>query len=222
MAGWRHHFPRGRSLACLLAALGYLAASFGVWPSPAFVLSWLGGLRAAGEAAERYPCEDCPCGCTGAAQCWAHCCCHTTEQRLAWALERGVRPPSNAHFTDAQWQAAAEMVSPGSGRTPPALAAIRANLTRGVPMQQHPLVIAAETPAADAARAPGSPTLASALSCKGLAQLLLTTLPPATPPTDAGALMPLPVCRVPRPSRPAAFDSRTLDITPPPPRCIAG
>lgn len=46
--------------------------------------------------AERYPCENCPCGCSTAAHCWAECCCHTLPQRLMWAAREGVRPPGQA------------------------------------------------------------------------------------------------------------------------------
>ncbi|WP_146438488.1 hypothetical protein [Crateriforma conspicua] len=43
---------------------------------------------------ERYPCEDCPCGCTSAEFCWDRCCCHTDEEKLAWADRHGVTPPA--------------------------------------------------------------------------------------------------------------------------------
>lgn len=43
---------------------------------------------------ERYPCENCRCGCFSAEQCWMSCCCHTLEQRLAWAKANHVTPPS--------------------------------------------------------------------------------------------------------------------------------
>ena len=46
--------------------------------------------------AERFPCEASPCGCSTAAHCWAKCCCHTLEERLAWARREGVRPPESA------------------------------------------------------------------------------------------------------------------------------
>lgn len=40
-----------------------------------------------------FPCQDNPCGCRTAEECWLHCQCHTLEQRLAWAKARGVQPP---------------------------------------------------------------------------------------------------------------------------------
>ena len=42
---------------------------------------------------ERFPCEKCPCGCRTAAHCWDKCCCHTDEEKLAWADANGVTPP---------------------------------------------------------------------------------------------------------------------------------
>ncbi len=40
-----------------------------------------------------YPCMDSRCGCMTAEQCWKNCCCHTLEEKLAWAREHGVIPP---------------------------------------------------------------------------------------------------------------------------------
>ncbi len=42
----------------------------------------------------RFPCENCHCGCSTAEQCWSNCCCHTVEERLAWAEREGVEPPA--------------------------------------------------------------------------------------------------------------------------------
>lgn len=42
---------------------------------------------------ERFPCEKCPCGCHSAATCWDKCCCHSDEEKLAWAKANGVTPP---------------------------------------------------------------------------------------------------------------------------------
>ena len=45
---------------------------------------------------EPFPCQDCHCGCLTPEQCWTSCCCYTPEERLAWAEEHGVEPPSYA------------------------------------------------------------------------------------------------------------------------------
>lgn len=42
---------------------------------------------------ERYPCEHCGCGCRSAEQCWAHCCCFSNQEKLAWARQNGVAVP---------------------------------------------------------------------------------------------------------------------------------
>jgi hypothetical protein len=56
--------------------------------------------RLAGKDRSRpFPCMDKPCGCATAEQCFAHCCCHTPAQRLAWA---------KAHDVDASVLAALE------------------------------------------------------------------------------------------------------------------
>lgn len=43
-----------------------------------------------------FPCQDSPCGCKTAEQCWTNCCCTTPAQRLAWARKNGVTPPQYA------------------------------------------------------------------------------------------------------------------------------
>ncbi|MCA9160728.1 MAG: hypothetical protein KDA72_20495 [Planctomycetales bacterium] len=47
-------------------------------------------------SSEPFPCQDCHCGCLTPEQCWTSCCCYTPEERLAWAIENGVEPPSYA------------------------------------------------------------------------------------------------------------------------------
>jgi hypothetical protein len=43
-----------------------------------------------------FPCQNCPCGCKTAEQCWSGCCCYTPAERFAWAERNGVTPPSYA------------------------------------------------------------------------------------------------------------------------------
>lgn len=45
------------------------------------------------HSTERFPCENCSCGCRTAAFCWDKCCCHTDQEKLEWAIEHGVKPP---------------------------------------------------------------------------------------------------------------------------------
>ncbi|TWT73803.1 hypothetical protein Pla123a_36970 [Posidoniimonas polymericola] len=46
-------------------------------------------------AAERFPCEDCGCGCGSAEVCWTNCCCNSLSERLAWAAREDIRPPQH-------------------------------------------------------------------------------------------------------------------------------
>ncbi len=46
-----------------------------------------------GRQTERFPCENCPCGCSTAEFCWDQCCCHTDREKLQWAERNGVSPP---------------------------------------------------------------------------------------------------------------------------------
>lgn len=41
-----------------------------------------------------FPCMDRKCGCRTADQCWRSCCCHTVEERVAWAHANGVEVPA--------------------------------------------------------------------------------------------------------------------------------
>lgn len=43
-----------------------------------------------------FPCQDRPCGCPTSDECWkGDCCCFTLEEKLQWAEENGVEPPSH-------------------------------------------------------------------------------------------------------------------------------
>ena len=75
-----------RRLVCLTVLL-CLCASF--FPLPV-------GTRSTSDKdqSEPYPCQHRPCGCNSAEQCWKSCCCFTNAQKLVWAKEHGVTPPS--------------------------------------------------------------------------------------------------------------------------------
>jgi hypothetical protein len=49
--------------------------------------------RVSKDRSQPFPCQDNPCGCSSAEECWHHCCCHTNRQKVAWANEHGVTPP---------------------------------------------------------------------------------------------------------------------------------
>jgi hypothetical protein len=54
------------------------------------------------DTSQPFPCQNHPCGCRTAEQCWASCCCFTPEQRWAWAREHHVEPPAYAEKPDEQ------------------------------------------------------------------------------------------------------------------------
>jgi hypothetical protein len=80
----RHAFAR-KTVSTVTLAM-YSALVFGL-PVPA-------APRKASD--QPFPCQDNPCGCASAEQCWRSCCCTTAEQRFAWAAEHGVTPPDYA------------------------------------------------------------------------------------------------------------------------------
>jgi len=49
--------------------------------------------RVSKDRSRPFPCQDNPCGCSSAEECWHHCCCHTNREKVAWAHEHGVTPP---------------------------------------------------------------------------------------------------------------------------------
>jgi hypothetical protein len=80
---WR---PLRRRLCAGLTLVAYLLTALGV-PLPAVA-------RKATD--EPFPCQDHPCGCQTAEQCWRACCCFSPEERLAWARAHQVEPPEYA------------------------------------------------------------------------------------------------------------------------------
>lgn len=94
-----------RWLAVVLAC-AYVLVTVGVLPSPAWLARHIPNF-------ERFPCEECGCGCATAKQCWEMCCCHTDAEKLAWAMREGVKPPSYVWFSEATWIEALQIKDPG-------------------------------------------------------------------------------------------------------------
>ena len=72
-----------RILTWLLIVQQFLAGAGIALPCPA----------AAARSTERYPCENCGCGCRSAEECWAHCCCFTNQEKIEWGRRHGVAVP---------------------------------------------------------------------------------------------------------------------------------
>ena len=45
------------------------------------------------DSSEPFPCQNRPCGCRSAEQCWKKCCCFDNDQKIAWAKANNVKVP---------------------------------------------------------------------------------------------------------------------------------
>lgn len=143
-----HTFRHGLVAAALLA---YFAAAVGV-------------LLPAGAGKDRgvpFPCRDRPCGCHDARGCKQHCCCFTSEQKLAWAARHGVDPTP---FVNSSAVAAARAAAGPTEAKPAAACCASGPYQPEAPARQHDLI-----------------SIAAYRACQGLAPLW-TTLGAALPP----------------------------------------
>lgn len=53
------------------------------------------------DSSQPFPCQNRPCGCRSAEQCWKKCCCFTNSQKLAWAKTHRVVAPNYVHVAAA-------------------------------------------------------------------------------------------------------------------------
>jgi hypothetical protein len=83
----RLHRFAARSARQVVACLLMVSLAGGIAGIPVIELG-------AKDRSRPFPCQDNPCGCSSAAECWHHCCCHTNRQKVAWAEAHGVIPPS--------------------------------------------------------------------------------------------------------------------------------
>ncbi len=74
-----------RQAIALLVVLGMCAS---IVPLPMAV-----PVTADKDRSTPFPCQDRPCGCASAKQCWKSCCCFNDSQKLAWAKANHVTPP---------------------------------------------------------------------------------------------------------------------------------
>jgi len=192
--------PSARRIFAAITLAVFVMASMGVMPNSGTLSRWLGG------AVERHPCEEHSCGCGSAHDCWTICCCHTPEQRLAWAIREGVQPPPFVKYTQAQWMAAANAVKPGSASCGGCVAGVQATVARGEKSCGRADVAPRGVPGA----------VLSALGCKAQGTLLAFAVPFAMPAAPAISLAQPPrpnfgppaTCRMPQ--------GRTLDTSAPP------
>ena len=77
---WNRIATRSTAMLCLVA---FVMATMGL-PLP---------ISSSKDRSVAFPCQNSPCGCQNAEQCWKSCCCHSLEERLAWAKRNDVTPP---------------------------------------------------------------------------------------------------------------------------------
>ena len=222
-------YPKGAVVA--LTLLAFVAASFGVVPTPRWLDSVLGAVAARLAEPERFPCEGCSCACAGASECWSHCCCHTEEQRVAWAIENGVTPPSGLRGSLLALFAKRKSEAERRDLAAPAVAVRSSEAPRLPPCCDRSGADSATAAAAnagqccaaeDAAHAGASRTILgpcmSPLGCKGASALTLVIPPPMLLPAAIPALV-LTWSRIDRVVIVGMHaHSRALDVTAPPPR----
>jgi hypothetical protein len=153
--------PLGRRLCAGVVLVTYLAVASGV-PLP------LGSDK---DRSQPFPCQDHPCGCRSAEECWRHCCCFTPEEKLAWARSRGIEPPAYAERPGDRRAHGDEDAEP----PPPSTRACCAGKSGGC------------CHTAERRSAPGRGWVAGLthLRCRGLSTVWVTTgsvLPPLPPP----------------------------------------
>lgn len=49
------------------------------------------------DRSQPFPCQNRPCGCRSAEQCWKKCCCFSNAEKLAWAKANQVSAPDYVH-----------------------------------------------------------------------------------------------------------------------------
>lgn len=54
------------------------------------------------DSSQPFPCQNRPCGCRSAEQCWKKCCCFTNSQKVAWAKTHRVNAPDYVHVAAAE------------------------------------------------------------------------------------------------------------------------
>jgi hypothetical protein len=52
------------------------------------------------DLSKPFPCQNRPCCCRSAEECWQHCCCFSKEEHLNWARSHGIEPPPYFYHSD--------------------------------------------------------------------------------------------------------------------------
>lgn len=185
-----------RVMFSIALALLFACLSVGVMPSPAWIIGRLE------ETAERYPCEDCSCGCASARECWTHCCCHSMPERIVWATRNGLSIPEYVRPSEDDLRIAGRLLAGGGGDC---------ELCHAQPSPED----------GSCGTKPGQryslgPSL-SPLGCKGISPMVVVATVVATPSRVVIGEASACIDRLPWPAE-LAGDSRVLEAPEPPPR----
>ena len=71
------------------------------------------------DLSEPFPCQNRPCGCQSAAQCWRKCCCFTDTQKVAWAKANNVKVPDFVLVAAKRELEASQKTSSAAGMSAP-------------------------------------------------------------------------------------------------------
>jgi hypothetical protein len=164
-----------RRFIAAIALVAYVFSSAGVLPLPAASNKKKHGVP--------FPCQDDPCGCSSAEECWRHCCCYSVEEHWAWAAAHNVEPPEYAERpAHGGWSTVRER-DRDAGQTTEASVCPHCEGT-APPMSSATRAACCETERAAKLERPAAPVVVrwfSALHCQGLAAAWMTS----------GAVLPL-------------------------------
>lgn len=73
----------------MIGSLGLAQFGYPVW-------------QVANKAGQPFPCQFSRCGCQSAEDCRTSCCCHSKQERVAWAVKRNIDPDKVAVLTPAE------------------------------------------------------------------------------------------------------------------------
>jgi len=82
---WKFCWQQTRRLVGLAVMFGVLSS---VLPLPIGIKN-----SVEKDLSQPFPCQNRPCGCRSADQCWKRCCCFTNSQKVAWAKLNRVKLP---------------------------------------------------------------------------------------------------------------------------------
>jgi hypothetical protein len=123
------------------------------------------------DTSEPFPCQNRPCGCRSAMQCWKKCCCFNNTQKIAWAKANNVLVPA---FVLAARETEKTAEESKDGNSSPEICSLPRSHVRLTAVPKSPVACQhCRQPAADVAKTShdrnvGTPTVAESPSDHGL------------------------------------------------------